>query len=102
MSYIITPAEERAVDAVSLFDDQNAVFRSDVTREELVYLVRHVLDAAVCADAPEIAAVLAAHQRVVGPHGLTRHCTCGVDLGQSGSLPDHQSVVLSVTIVGQS
>ncbi len=46
MSYSATPAEERAVDAVSLFDAEHAVFRSDVTREELVYLVRHVLDAA--------------------------------------------------------
>lgn len=46
MSYSATPAEERAVDALSLYDDEHAVFRSDVTREELVYLVRHVLDAA--------------------------------------------------------
>lgn len=57
MSYSATPAEERAVDAVSLFDDEHDVFRSDVTREELVYLVRHMLDAAVSVEpvAQEIA-----------------------------------------------
>jgi hypothetical protein len=49
MTNTTTPAEERAVDAIEP-DDQHAVFRADVTREELVHLVRCVLDAAMNID----------------------------------------------------
>lgn len=43
----------------------------------------------------EVARVLAAHQRRVGPHGLTRWCTCYIDLGTTGDLAAHQAAMLA-------
>ena len=51
-------------------------------------------------DVEEMARVLDDHQRVVGPHGLTRCCTCGVDLGPVGNLKAHQARTLRATILG--
>lgn len=50
MSYIATPAEERGVDAASEAGAEFDLFRDGVEREELVSLVRYVLDAATTVD----------------------------------------------------
>lgn len=49
-------------------------------------------------DAGDMSRVLSQHQRKVGAHGLTRWCTCGVDLG-AGELTDHQAEVLRTHIL---
>jgi hypothetical protein len=95
-----TPAEERAVDAVSLFDVAQGIFMSNVTREEIAYMVRIILGAGV--NGVSMATVLEKHQLVVGPHGLTRYCTCGVDVLPIGDLVHHQAEELRKSIVGDS
>jgi hypothetical protein len=61
--------------------------------------IRKVVAAAF--DVAHVARVLADHQLVVGPHGLTRHCTCGVDVLTIGDLVHHQAEELRKSIVGE-
>ena len=53
-------------------------------------------------NAVDMARVLADHQLVVGPHGLTRYCTCGVDVLPIGDLVHHQAEELRASIVGDA
>lgn len=59
-----------------------------------------VLSAGV--NAFQVSTVLEQHQRVVGPHGLTRCCTCSTDLGPIGELVHHQAEAIRASIVGEA
>lgn len=53
-------------------------------------------------DIVEMARVLAEHQLVVGPHGLTRYCICDVDVIAVGDLVQHQAAALRASILGEA
>jgi hypothetical protein len=90
-----TPAILRGAEEV------RSLYLADQT-QPVSYFVETVQTAVAGAlDPVEMAATLAAHQRVVGPHGLTRHCTCGIDLGPIAPLWEHQAVALFASIVGE-
>jgi hypothetical protein len=82
-------------------EELRSLYLADQT-QPVSYFVETVQTAVAGAlDTAEMAATLAAHQRVVGPHGLTSRCTCGADIGPVGSLSTHQAQALLVSIVGE-
>ena len=94
MSAETTPAIERAYRAM------RPDFRKDLDPGILGGLLTVRTGLAAALDVEEMARVLDDHQRVVGPHGLTRSCTCGLDLGPVGNLKTHQAGALRTAILG--
>lgn len=92
-----TTARARATKALSELTE-----RANMAGVRLKYtaITNAVVPAAV--NAVEISVVLAAHQRVVGAHGLTRYCTCGVDIEPIGELVHHQAEAIRTSIVGEA
>lgn len=89
-----TPAILRGAEAV------RSLYLADQTQpvSYFVETVQTVADEIV--NAADMARVLADHQLVVGAHGLTRYCTCGVDVLPIGDLVHHQAEELRKSIVG--
>ncbi len=91
------PAHQRATEALSALTE-----RANMAGVRLTYtaIVNAVLPPAF--DVDEMVRVLADHQLVVGPHGLTRYCTCGVDIEPIGELVHHQAEAIRTSIVGEA
>jgi len=100
----ITP---KATTRIAYVGESGRLYLPEGDPEEHFYLASargraHRLIRADALDVEEIARVLDDHQRVVGPHGLTRTCTCGVDLGPVGNLKTHQARALRAAILGNA
>lgn len=91
-----TPAILRGAEAV------RSLYLADQTQpvSYFVETVQTVADEIV--NAAEMARVLAEHQLVVGPHGLTRYCICDVDVIAVGDLVQHQAAELRKSILGEA
>jgi len=91
---------QRAADAIYRSDEfaTNDPAGSRIGRSK--NQARAALSAAL--DVEEMARVVAEHQLVVGPHGLTRRCSCGADVGTVDLLPRHQTAALRDAILGEA